>query len=337
MISVGVIGCGHWGPNHIRIFSQSAFSKVLMCADLDEQRLSAIRALYPAITFTRNYKDILNNSSIDAVVIAVPTNFHFELTKEALEAGKHVLCEKPLSLDPQECLVLEDVARQKNKVLMVGHIFVFNQGIVKMREYIQARELGTIHYAHSEHTNLGPFRYDVNAMWDLAPHDIAIFNYLFDSPALSVSARGHKCLGGNLEDLAFATLDYPNNIMANVHVSWLDPKKVRQITIVGDKKMAVWDDLNPEGAIKLYDKHVERTNVYYQTYGEFQLLSREGSITIPKIGSNEPLKAQAQYFADCIAQNTDPVLANARRAHDVVRTLCAIQESIDRKGELVNV
>ncbi|MBI4308714.1 MAG: Gfo/Idh/MocA family oxidoreductase [Candidatus Omnitrophica bacterium] len=337
MISVGVIGCGHWGPNHIRIFSQSAFSKVLMCADLDEQRLSAIRALYPAIAPTRNYKDMLNNTSIDAVVIAVPTEFHFDLAKESLEAGKHVLCEKPLSLDPQECLVLEDLARQRKKVLMAGHIFVFNQGIVKLREYIQTRELGAIHYAHSERTNLGPFRYDVNAMWDLAPHDIAIFNYLFDSPPLSVSARGHKCLGGNLEDLAFATLDYPNNIMANVHVSWLDPKKVRQITVVGDKKMAAWDDLNPEGAIKLYDKHVEKTNVYYQTYGEFQLLSREGSITIPKIGSAEPLKAQAQYFADCIAQNADPILANARRAHDVVRALCAIQESIDRKGELVRV
>ena len=337
MISVGVIGCGHWGPNHIRIFSQSAFSKVLMCADLDEQRLSATRALYPAIIFSRNYKDILHNPSIDAVVIAVPTNFHFELTQEALEAGKHVLCEKPLSLDPQECLVLEDLARQKNKVLMVGHVFVFNQGIVKMREYIQARELGAIHYAHSQRTNLGPFRYDVNALWDLAPHDVAIFNYLFDSPAVSVSARGHKCLGGNLEDLAFATLDYPDNIMANVHVSWLDPKKVRQITVVGDQKMAAWDDLNPEGAIKLYDKHVEKTSVYYQTYGEFQLLSREGSITIPKIGSAEPLKAQAQYFADCIAQNTDPALANARRAYDVVRTLRAIQESIDRKGELVRV
>ena len=337
MINIGVIGCGHWGPNHIRIFSQSSLSRVLMCADVDEKRLSAITALYPAIAATKDYKDIINNPAVDAVVIAVPTGFHFNLTREALEAGKHVLCEKPLSLNLQECLELEAIAQRKKKILMVGHVFIFNQGIVKMRAYIQSGELGGIHYAHSERTNLGPFRYDVNALWDLAPHDISIFNYLFGNCPLSVSARGHKCLGGKLEDIAFATLDYPDNVMVNVHVSWVDPKKARQITVVGDKKKAVWDDLDPQGPLKLYDKHVEKTNVYYETYGEFQLLSREGSITIPQIGAQEPLKIQAQYFLDCIEKNTGPVLADARRAYDVVRTLCAIQESINRKGELVKL
>jgi predicted dehydrogenase len=336
-VKIGVIGCGHWGPNHIRIFSQLPSSQMVMCADLDEKRLAAIRALFPSIVATQNYKDILNDPSIDAVVIAVPTNFHFALAKEALEAGKNVLCEKPLSLDPQECLTLEQIALRVGKVLMVGHIFVFNQGVVKMREYIQAGTLGAIHYAHSERTNLGPFRYDVNALWDLAPHDISIFNYLFDSCPVSVSARGQKCLGTSLEDLAFATLDYPNDILVNVHVSWLDPKKVRQITIVGDKQMVAWDDLDIEGPIKLYDKYVERTSVYYETYGEFQLLSREGNIMIPKIGFNEPLKNQALYFIDCIQTKADPVLANARRAYDVVRTLRAVQESINRKGELVKL
>ncbi len=337
MISIGVIGAGHWGPNHIRIFSSSAFSRVLMCADLDDKRLSAIATLFPSIKTTKDYKDLLKNPDIDAIVIAVPTNYHYALTKEALLAGKHVLCEKPLSLNPEECLDLEKTAQAVKKVLMVGHIFVFNQGIVRMREYIKNGELGQIHYAHSERTNLGPFRYDVNALWDLAPHDISIFNFLFDSCPVSVSARGHKCLGGKLEDLAFATLDYPNNIMVNVHVSWADPKKVRQITVVGDKKMLAWDDLDPDGPIKLYDKHVEKTNVYYETYGEFQLLSREGSITIPKIGFNEPLKAQAQYFADCIEKNADPVLSNARRAYDVVNTLCAISESMNQKGAMVKL
>ncbi len=336
MISIGVIGCGHWGPNHIRIFSQSTSSRVVRCADLDEKRLSAVTALYPAIVPTKDYKDILKDPAIDAVVIAVPTNFHFQLTQEALNAGKHVLCEKPLSLSAEECLILGKLAKAKAKILMVGHIFVFNPSIIKLREYIKAGELGAVHYAHSERTNLGPFRYDVNALWDLAPHDISIFNFLFDSSPVSVSARGHKCLGKN-EDLAFATLDYPNNIMVNVHVSWLDPKKVRQITVVGDKKMVAWDDLDGEGPIKLYDKHVEKTSVYYETYGEFQLLSREGSITIPKIGINEPLKSQAQYFVDCIQKNAQPAVADAERACDVVRSLCAIQESMNRKGELVKV
>ena len=337
MISLGVIGCGHWGPNHVRIFSQSTASKVVMCADPDEKRLASIRALYPAIEAVTDHKRILQNSGVDAVVIAAPTNLHFKLTQEALLAGKHVLCEKPLSLVPEECRILGDLARKQNRVLMVGHIFVFNQGIVKMREYIHSGELGAVHYAHSERTNLGPFRYDVNALWDLAPHDISIFNYLFNSCPVSVSARGHKCLGKTLEDLAFATLDYPDNVMVNIHVSWLDPKKVRQITIVGDKKMVAWDDLDTEGPIKLYDKHVEKTSVYYETYGEFQLLSREGSITIPKIGFNEPLKNQAQYFLDCIAKNVPPVLADAQKGCDVVRTLCAIQESVNRKGELVKL
>ncbi len=337
MLTIGVIGCGHWGPNHIRIFSQSGRSKVAMCADLDDKRLAAIAALYPSIKITKNYQDILKDPAIDAVVIAVPTNFHVAVTREALKAGKHVLCEKPLSLKPEECSELGELAQAHKRILMVGHIFVFNQGVTRMREYIKGGELGKVHYAHSQRTNLGPFRYDVNALWDLAPHDISIFNYLFDSCPVSVSARGHKCLGNSLEDLAFATLDYPNNVLANIHVSWLDPKKVRQITIVGDKKMVAWDDLDIEGPIKLYDKHVEKTDVYYETYGEFQLLSREGGITIPKIGINEPLKAQANYFLECIAQTKNPDLADAKQAGDVVRTLCAIQESINRRGELVKL
>lgn len=337
MISIGVIGCGHWGPNHVRIFSQLAGSKVLMCADLDEKRLSAMQALYPSIIPVKNYQEILANPTIDAVVIALPTKFHFQITKEALLANKHVLCEKPLSLSAQECLTLKDLANAQKKLLMVGHIFVFNQGVTKLREYIRAGELGKIHYANSQRTNLGPFRYDVNALWDLAPHDISIFNYLFDGPPVSVSARGHKCLGGNLEDLAFATLDYPNNIMVNIHVSWIDPKKVRQITIVGDKKMVAWDDLDMEGPIKLYDKHVEKTDVYYATYGEFQLLSQEGGIVIPKIGINEPLKNQAQYFLNCITNHVQPEIADAQKAYDVVHTLSAISNSINRKGELVKL
>ena len=337
MISIGVIGCGQWGPNHIRIFLQLAGSRVLMCADLDQKRLAAMAALYPQIQTTSNYQNILKNPAIDAVVIALPTNVHFKITQEALLAGKHVLCEKPLSLTAQECLTLKELAAQKDKLLMVGHIFVFNHGIMKLREYIQSGQLGQVHYAHSERTNLGPFRYDVNALWDLAPHDISIFNYLFDAAPVSVSARGHKCLGGNLEDLAFATLDYPHNVMVNIHVSWLDPKKVRQITIVGDQKMVAWDDLDTEGPIKLYDKHVEKTAVYYATYGEFQLLSRDGSITIPKIGSNEPLKNQAQYFLDCITNHKPAELCDAQKAYEVVHTLEAICESMNRKGELVKL
>ena len=337
MIRVGIIGCGHWGPNHIRIFSQISNSTALMCADLNTQRLSNIKESYPAIKTTANYKDILNSADIDAVVIASPTNTHYALTKESLQAGKHVLCEKPLALTVEECAQLRNIAEKANKTLMVGHVFIFNSGINCLKQYIQSGELGRIYYAYSTRTNLGPFRYDVNALWDLAPHDIAIFNYLFDSVPLNVSARGHKCLGASLEDLAFASMEYPDNIMVNAHVSWLDPRKVRQITIVGDKKMVVWDDLENLGPVKLYDKHVEKTSTYYETYGEFQLLSKEGSITIPKIGLNEPLKAQAQYFIECITKNVKPALSDGQKGLDVVNVLVSIQESMNQKGKTVEL
>lgn len=337
MISIGVIGCGHWGPNHIRIFSQIPNVKVRMCSDLDEARLSSIKAQYPGILTTKNYQEILSDPAIDAVCVATPTVTHFQLVKEALEANKHVLCEKPLSLKSQECLALKALADAKRKVLAVGHIFLFNEGIRQLKKYVTSGELGNIYYAHSERTNLGPFRYDVNALWDLAPHDIAIFNYLFDAAPVSVSARGQKCLKTSLDDLAFATLEYPNDILINVHVSWLDPRKVRQITIVGDQKMVVWDDLDNLGPIRLYDKHVEKTQVFYQTYGEFQLLSKEGSITIPKIAICEPLKTQAQYFIECLTKGQSPVLVDAVKAHDVVRTLEAVQSSMDAGGQPVRV
>jgi predicted dehydrogenase len=289
------------------------------------------------IQAVKDHKDILNNPDIQAVCIAAPTNLHYSLAKEALECGKHVLCEKPLAMTAEECGELKTLAEQAKKILMVGHIFLFNAGIVWLKEYIQFGELGKIHYAYSTRTNLGPFRYDVNALWDLAPHDISIFNYLFDSCPLNVSGCGQKCLGGSLEDLAFATIEYPGNILANLHVSWLDPKKVRQITIVGDKKMVVWDDLDNVGPIKLYDKHVEKTKTFYETYGEFQLLSQEGSITIPKVASSEPLKKQGEYFLECINNDSAAKLSDAQKGLEVVRTLCAVQESMEKKGACVSI
>ena len=337
LINIGVIGCGHWGPNHVRIFSHLSGSKVLMCADPDQSRLDAIQKTFLNVQATKDHRDVLNNPDIQAVCIAAPTKSHYSLTKEALECGKHVLCEKPLAMTPEECLELKSLAAQAGKILMVGHIFLFNAGIVWLKEYIQSGELGKIHYAYSTRTNLGPFRYDVNALWDLAPHDISIFNYLFNSCPLNVSGCGQKCLGGALEDLAFATLEYPGNVLANVHVSWLDPKKVRQITIVGDKKMVVWDDLDNVGPIKLYDKHVEKTKTFYETYGEFQLLSQEGSITIPKVGSSEPLKKQGEYFLGCIAKTASAELSDAQKGLEVVQTLYAIQASMEQKGASVSI
>ncbi|OGX28159.1 MAG: hypothetical protein A2705_04400 [Omnitrophica WOR_2 bacterium RIFCSPHIGHO2_01_FULL_52_10] len=337
MINVGVIGCGQWGPNHIRIFSQLSNSRAVMCADLNEARLKTVKETFPQIQTTTDYKDILKNPDVQAVCIASPTDTHFNFTKEALEHGKHVFCEKPLALEAEECAHLKQLAAQKKKILMVGHVFLFNAGIKQLKEYIRSGELGRVHYAHSTRTNLGPFRYDVNALWDLAPHDISIFNYLFDSSPVNVSARGQKCLGTERDDLAFGTLEYPDNTVAHIHVSWIDPRKVRQITIVGEKKMVTWDDLDDVGPIKLYDKHVEKSGAYYLTYGEFRLLSKEGGITIPKIALSEPLKAQNQYFVECVEHNAPPEIADAGKGLDVVKTLIALQNSIERQGACVEL
>ena len=337
MIKLGLIGYGYWGPNHLRIFSSSADSSVVMCSDLSAERLAAVKKSYPGVETTPNYFDLLKNPNVDAVIVATPTNTHFEVAKQALLNDKHVLCEKPLALHPAECEELKQLAIGRKKILMVGHIFLFNAGILKLKEYIRSGELGKIHYAYSTRTNLGPFRYDVNALWDLAPHDVAIFNYLFDGSPVNVSGTGQKALGQKLEDVAFATMKYPGGVMAHMHVSWLDPKKVRQITIVGDKKMIVWDDLDAVSPIKLYDKHVEKTATFYQTYGEFQLLSREGSIVMPMVKLAEPLKAQAQYFLDCVKENRNPDVVDAQKGGDVVKTLCAIQESMEQNGAAVNL
>ena len=337
MVNIGVIGCGQWGPNHIRIFSQLPNARAVMCADLSAERLKTIKGNFPQIQTTTDYKDIFKNPDIQAVCIASPTNTHFDFAKEALEHGKHVFCEKPLALTAQECTHLQQLAAQKKKILMVGHVFLFNAGIRQLKEYVRSGELGRIYYAHATRTNLGPFRYDVSALWDLAPHDISIFNYLFDSAPVNVSARGQKCLGTERDDLAFGALEYPGNTVAHVHVSWIDPKKVRQITIVGEKKMVTWDDLDDVGPIKLYDKHVEKSGAYYLTYGEFRLLSKEGGIAIPKIELTEPLKTQDQYFIDCIERNVPADLADAGKGLDVVKTLVALQASIERQGACVEL
>ncbi len=337
MVNVGVIGCGQWGPNHIRIFSHLPNSRAIMCADLSEQRLKVVKETFLNIQITTDYKEILQDSRVDAVCIASPTNTHFSIAKEALDHDKHVLCEKPLALTVEECETLKTRAVQRRKILMAGHVFLFNPGIIQLKKYIESGELGRLYYAYATRTNLGPFRYDVSALWDLASHDISIFNYLFASCPLSVSARGQRCLGTKLEDAAFVTLEYPRNIAAHIHVSWLDPRKVRQITVVGDKKMVLWDDLDDLGPIKLYDKHVEKTNVYYETYGEFRLLSQEGGITIPKIELREPLKNQGQYFIDCIERGVLPEVADAGKGKDVVKTLAAIQKSIEENGASVHL
>ncbi len=332
MITTGVIGYGHWGPNHLRVFSTLPGSRVAACADKDKGRLEKLKSTYPEIETTENYRDILRNDAIQAVCVTTPTSTHYEIVKGALEHGKDVLCEKPVTLTTAEAGELIGLARENNRILMVGHVFLFNPGIKKIKDYIHSGLLGEIQYGYSVRTNLGPFRYDVNAIQDLASHDISIFNYFFAALPLEVSARGHRCLSPQREDLAFITLIYPNDIFINVHVSWLDPKKVRQITLVGNKKMVCWDDLDNTAPIRIYDKRVERGNLFYQSFGEFQLLSKEGEVTIPEFEPGEPLLRQDEYFLNCVRNRVHPDLADGEKGWEVVKVLEAIRESMAQGG-----
>ena len=325
-LHLGVIGCGQWGPNHIRNFSHLSGSRVLMCSDLNLKRLQTMKETFRNIHPTNNYKDILKNPRINAVAIATPSHTHYKIVKESLLAGKDVLCEKPLCLKSAEAQELTHLAAKRKKILMVGHVFLFNEGVRKLRELIRNSKLGDLYYLNSVRTNLGPFRTDVNAVWDLATHDIAIFNYLLNASPIEVSAKGGRYLQKNLEDVAFVSLVYPGGILVHIHVSWLDPRKVRQITAVGTKKMVIWDDLDQTGPIKIYDRQVIQQH-YYETFGEFSLLAKEGDITIPKINSYEPLKTQDAHFVECLRSRKTP-LSDGRTGCAVVRILTAIDRSL---------
>lgn len=333
MINIGIIGCGQWGPNHVRILLDLPNSTVIGVVDLDNRRLQYIAERYPNVSIYKDYREILENPLINAVVISTPTQTHYEITKKALQAGKHVLCEKPICKSVEEGEELASLAKTSGLVLMVGHIFLFNPGIVKLKELLKFNNLGKLYYLSATRTNLGPVRNDVNAVYDLASHDISIFNFILDSIPTEVSAVGASFLQKSIEDVAFISLKYPGNILANIRVSWLDPKKVRQITIVGDKNMAIWNDLAEIGPVIVYDKGIIK-EPYYDDYGEFQLLAREGDITIPKVKMEEPLKVQDRYFLSCLENSAVPI-SDGTFGVNVVKVIIAITNSISLAGQQV--
>ena len=269
------------------------------------------------------------------MVVSTPTQTHYEIVKAALLSGKHILCEKPLCKSVQEGKELVVLAQTHNRTLMVGHIFLFNPGIIKLKELLEYNNLGKIHYLSATRTNLGPIRNDVNVVYDLAVHDISIFNFLLDQLPFEVSAVGASFLQESIQDVGFISLKYPDNIVANIRVSWLDPKKVRQITIVGDKKMATWDDLAKIGPVIIYDKGIIK-EPYYNDFGEFQLLAQEGDVVIPKVKMEEPLQAQNRHFLSCL-ENGIPPISDGTTGVNIVRILSAITESLTLAGQPVAI
>lgn len=325
-LSVAIIGSGHWGPNHIRVFSQLKDVSVAGVADPNENRRASVAENFPHIRNCADYRDLLRND-IDAVVVATPTATHFEIVRAALEAGKHVLCEKPLCDDVRKGMELVETAKAKRLTLMVGHVFLFNPGIQKVKELLSKGEIGAIRSLSAVRTNLGPVRNDVNAAWDLASHDISIFNWLLEGEPVEVQAMGAAFLQPNIEDVVNITMRYPGNVLASIQCSWLDPKKVRQITIVGSKRMMTWDDLALSNPVAIYEKTVE-TNKDVSGYGEFLRLSMlDGDVHLPKVQGIEPLKAQNSAFVAAIRDGAK-LISDGSFGVGVVRTLELVRQAL---------
>ncbi len=334
MIKVGVIGCGYWGPNLVRNFVQISESEVKYGCDLDEEKLKRIKSLYPDVQITKNYKELLDDSDVDAIAIATTVHTHFELAKKAIEAGKHIFVEKPLIQNCNEARELINLAHKKKKVLMVGHTFLYAAAVNKLKELIDSNELGNILYISSQRKNLGLFQEDINVVWDLAPHDISIILYLLDKEIdkkeceITATGKGHF-ISGN-EDVAFITLNFSDKVIVNLHLSWLDPLKVRNMTVVGAKKMVVYDDVETLEKIKIYDKGVLIPDSH-ESFGEFQLSYRYGDITIPRLRQEEPLKVELKHFLNCINNGKKP-LSDGENGYQVVKIVEKINESLKNGG-----
>jgi len=340
MIKLGIIGCGYWGPNLVRNFSAVNDVDVAYCADKDDSRLSHIKGLYPRISVTKDYHEILNNQKVDAVVIATPIETHYQIAKDALEANKHILVEKPITNTSQEAKELMRLAEKNKRILMVDHTFEYSAPVRKIKEIIANGELGQIFTIDMIRVNLGLFQEKVNVISDLAPHDISMLIYFLDNSPVSARAIGKSYIRDGIVDDAHITLEFKNNAMANLHVSWLDPCKIRRITIAGNKKMLVFDDTVQDEKIKIYDKGVsiQKNNIpkqpYYDTYEQWILTYRSGDVYAPKVENREPLSVMANHFTDCITNNKKP-LTDGKSGLRVVKVIEACQESLKNDGKKV--
>lgn len=333
-VRVAIIGAGHWGPNLIRNFHNHRESEVAWVVDRDPARLDQVRTRFPDVQVAAEAHAALDDASVDAAVIATPTSTHYGLARAALERGKHTLVEKPISSAVPEAEELCRLAAEQRRVLMVGHVFVFNPAVRRVKEYIDRGDLGRVYYVAMVRTNLGPIRTDVNAAWDLAAHDLSIVNYWLGAEPQSVSALGGAWINGGVEDAVFATLRYPSATLVNLHVSWLNPRKSRDITVVGEKCMLTFDDMNLVEPLRIYDKQVTEavtTVPYVDTFASFRASVREGDVVIPKIALGEPLKTECEHFIECILDGRAPI-AGGGEGLAVVRALAAIQRSLRSGG-----
>lgn len=334
-MKLAVIGCGYWGPNLVRNFVQSNKVKELICCDLDQKRLDRMKGLYPSVEVLSDYKKLLQMPDLDAVAIATPVKTHHPIAKEFLSHGKHVFIEKPLTHSYETALELTEMAEEKQKVLMVGHTFEYTAAVNKVKEIIQSGELGRVLYISCIRVNLGLFQPDINVVWDLAPHDISIILYLTGEVPVSVNSQGKAHFNHEIEDVATTTLNFRNGLIAFIHNSWLDPNKIRRTTIVGSRKMLLYDDIDPQEKIKIYDKGVEVPS-YNDTFADFQYSYRYGDIHSPRIDDFEPLKKVCDHFIECIKRGRTP-LSDGHSGLRVVSILEAASKSIKQSGKAISL
>ncbi len=330
-MNFGVIGYGYWGPNVVRNLTTLEESQVLAIADLGVSAQKRAQRAYPGIKVTSNPMDLILSTEIDAVAVVTPVWTHYELAKAALENGKHVFVEKPFTSNAAQGEELIDLARKKNLRIMVDHTFLFTGAVKKIRQLLNEEALGRLYYYDSTRVNLGLFQHDINVLWDLAPHDLSIMDYLIDSKPEAISATGQKHLNGH-EDIAFMTLYFPEKTIAHINVNWLSPVKIRTTLIGGEKKMVVWNDLEADEKVKVYDRGVKITS----QEGVYDALVhyRSGDMCVPQLEQGEALRRELTYFVDCISKGQDP-FNDGNAGLRVVRMLEAGSESLSKRGSLV--
>jgi len=336
-MKIAVIGYGYWGPNLVRNFSWLEDTQVKYVCDLDGKRLEKVKALFPNVEITtKDYELVLNDPEIDAIAIATPVCTHFPLAKKALEAGKHVLIEKPMTDSARDAEELVQLAQKHQKVVMVDHTFLYTGAVKKIKELVDSGKIGEVYYFDSVRVNLGLFQNDVNVIWDLAPHDLSIMRYVIDKIPVAMSAIGVSHVQNNLENIAYLTVFYEDTTFAHFHVNWLSPIKVRQILIGGSEKMIVYNDMENTEKIKVYDSGVEINkgdkDILYNTLIQY----RTGDMYAPKLDPSEALKVECRHFIDCIQKGEQPI-SNGEFGLEIVKMLEAAQISMKNQGQKISL
>ncbi len=334
-INVGIVGCGYWGPNLMRNFRSLSDCRLLAVCDRDLDRLRHMQSLYPEATIFTDFSKFLQESKVDAVVVATSVGLHYRMAKAALEAGKHTFVEKPMATSCAECDELIALAKKKGLILMAGHTFLFSSVVRKIKQIVDDGDIGDVRYISARRLNLGLFQKEINVTWDLAPHDISIIHYIMGEMPQSVNCRGSANVARNVHDITTMWLGFSRNRSAIIQSSWLDPRKTREMTIVGSRRMIVYDDVANLDKIRIFDARVD-SPPHYDTFADFHYAYHYGDIYIPYVKQEEPLKIECQHFLDCIRTGATP-LTNGSQARDMVEILEAASHSLDQDGAPVNL